>query len=252
MRDLLLPGLGVLALSVPLWVAWGIAGSPVAPDYLHSFAKRQKLSITVENGNHVIAYLGTTRRWRAFGLAAGLVVSVLTDLPAVTVNSLPLLAGWFAGALIAELRVLPPPSGPRRAALVSPRKLSSYLGPLARHILPVSAGIAVVIGVIAPVHTFPWNAAAIVVAIAVMVVQRRVLKRAQPAGSADLIAADDAIRSRSLHVLAAGGAALVLFLVLVQLSEFGLVSVAAFVGYLVVAAFCWSVATTPRPVDRAA
>src|SRR5262245_51696373 len=140
--DLALVGL----LSVPLWVASSVAQAPVAPRRLAGFAHRQRLVITPGNGNHVIAYLAATRRWRAFGLAGGIVASLLSSLPALTVSSLPLFAGWFVGALLAEFRVLTPRSGPRRAALVSPRRMASYLSGPARMLVPVSGLVSVVIG----------------------------------------------------------------------------------------------------------
>jgi hypothetical protein len=252
MRDMLLPWILMLALSVPLWVAWGIAGSPVASSRVRDFSTRQQLEITVGNGNHVIAYLGTTRRWRAFGLALGIVASVLIGLPAISINSLPLLSGWFVGALIAELRVLPPPAGPRRAALVARRKLSTYVSPEGRALPRVAAVLIVPIGLVRPMQTLPWTIAALGVAALVLVTQRRVLDRPQPAGSSDLIAADDAIRSRSLNVLAGGGTALVLLLVLMQLLTLGLNGGVVFLGSFAVAIVGWALAHSRWPVVRAA
>ncbi|GIH08665.1 hypothetical protein Rhe02_67320 [Rhizocola hellebori] len=252
MQDMLLPELLVLALSVPLWMAWRVSGSPVYPSQVLAFSTRQRLAITVDNGNHVIAYLATTRRWRALGLAMGVVASVLTGLPAISINSLPLLAGWFAGALIAELRVLPPPSGPQRMAFVTRRKLSTYVSPPGRALFRVAAVLIVPIGLISPMRTLPWTVGALAVVALVLVIQRRVLDRPQPAGSPDLIAADDAIRSRSLNVLAGGGTALILFLVLGQLFKLGLDPVLAFVGYVLVAILGWAVATSRWLVLRAA
>ena len=51
--------------------------------------------------------------------------------------------------------------------------------------------------------------AAIVVVVALTV--RRVLRRPQAVAAADVLAADDAIRSRSLHAVTAAGATLVLY-----------------------------------------
>jgi hypothetical protein len=82
--------------------------------------------------------------------------------------------------------------------------------------------------------------------------QRRILDRPQPAGSPDLIAADDAIRSRSLNVLAGGGTALVLFLVLMQLFTLGIEPGLVFLGYFAVAILGWALATSRWLVVRAA
>jgi hypothetical protein len=64
-----------------------------------------------------------------------------------------------------------------------------------------------------------WLLTALAVAGAVRLGQHVIARRAQPLAAPDLIAADDAIRSRSLHVLSGAGAALVLFLVLNQLGS---------------------------------
>jgi hypothetical protein len=53
---------------------------PVRRDRVAQFARRQQLPITVGNGHLVIRYLATIRRWRAGGLAAGLLVSVVHSL----------------------------------------------------------------------------------------------------------------------------------------------------------------------------
>jgi hypothetical protein len=55
-----------------------------------------------------------------------------------------------------------------------------------------------------------------VAALGVRAVQNGILRRAQPLAEPDVIAADDAIRSRSLHVLAGGGGALVILCVTAQ------------------------------------
>lgn len=250
MQELLLPLAIVAGLSMLLWVALAIAESPVHPSRLNRFGRRYGLLPTADSGNHIIAYLAITRRWRAFGLVVGVIVSIVSGLPGIQISSLPLFAGWFVGALIAELRVLPPPFGPRRAALVAPRKMEAYLRPFARALLLASVAPAFVLGLLRMRDTWPWTLAALAVALAVWRIQLRVLHRSQPAAPADVIAADDAIRSRSLHVLAGGGSALVLFCVLAQLTELGLVPVAGFLGFAVVALLGWTVANSGWRVVR--
>jgi hypothetical protein len=115
-----------------------------------------------------------------------------------------------------------------------------------------------------------WLGAALTVAVAVRLGQHVVARRAQPHAAPELIAADEAIRSRSLHVLSGAGAALVLFMALNQLGslhlhEFrvGTVEVREsmiysirILGFFAVAAFGWLVAIltvlTPRPTMRVA
>jgi hypothetical protein len=101
-------------------------------------------------------------------------------------------------------------------------------------------------------RTLPWTIAALGVAMLVLMMQRRVLDRPQPAGSSDLIAADDAIRSRSLNVLTGGGTALVLLLALMQGFTLGLNPALVFLGSLAVAFLGWVLAHSRWPVVRAA
>src|SRR5688572_10623695 len=93
MQEALVGMVVVTILSIPLWYAVAVGAGRVDRARVAKFASRQELPITVHNGQQVIGYLATTRRWRAFGLAAGLVVSVAWFLPNVTVNSLYLFAG---------------------------------------------------------------------------------------------------------------------------------------------------------------
>ncbi|MDQ1715309.1 MAG: hypothetical protein QOC60_1254, partial [Frankiaceae bacterium] len=102
----------------------GISSSigPVSRERVAKFARRQTLFITPDNGNMVIAYLATTRRWRAAGLAMGVVVSIAWSFGnGFSVNMVQLIAGWFAGAVIAEWRISRLPVGTRRAASLQPR-----------------------------------------------------------------------------------------------------------------------------------
>ena len=110
---LVLIGLGVLA-----WLVNFAGGGPVSRVRLERFARRQRLTITAENGNRVIAYLTAVRRWRAAGVIAGVVGSLVWSLTqnGVSLNVLTLFAGCFAGALIAEVGLARVPSGPPRAA----------------------------------------------------------------------------------------------------------------------------------------
>lgn len=243
MRDLIVPSLVVLGLSAPLWIAWAVAQGPVDRKRLERFASRHDLTITARNGNQVIRYLATTRRWRFFGLACGLVVSVVWSLPNITVNSLYLFAGWFAGALFAELRVASLPRGTKKVALIAPRRIAQYLPTAARLLTPAAAVLCLVVG--AFTRDLLWTGAGIVVGVVVWLIQRHVLRRAQPGAGLEEIAADDAIRSRSMHVLTGGGTALILYCVLGQLSEhpmvvIGVVSVPV-LGY-VVSTSAWRVA----------
>ncbi|MDQ1680976.1 MAG: hypothetical protein QOI42_1835 [Frankiaceae bacterium] len=204
---------------------------PVSRERLSRFAERQRQTITAGNGNLVIAYLATTRRWRATGLLvsllAGVVVGVRTG--RLSVGALPLLSGWFAGAVVAEWRVGRPPAGERRAASLVPRVATAYLPRSARALPLVTAGLSLVVLLVAlslnhrpralPLRSLALSAAmAVVLAAAARVVERRVVDRSQPLTEPDVLAADDAIRSRSLHVVVGATATLALFCVSSQLS----------------------------------
>jgi hypothetical protein len=223
----------VLALVVvgAVWFVTAVERGPVTRGRLTAFARRHGLFVTAGNGSLVIRYLATTRRWRATGLLAGLIVSIAWALRegGVRIDFLTLFAGWFVGALVAEFRLAASPSGPRRAAWISPRVPGSYLPRGAWALVPIAAGISLVVGAVTLLAVLrghrvsPLAGALCVIAVAVaslvFVVQRSVLHRPQPAESPDVIAADDAIRSRSLHVLAGGGVSIVLYCVLGQLAE---------------------------------
>lgn len=210
------------------WLTIAVERAPVSRTRLEQFARRHRLMITTANGNQVIRYLAVTRRWRASGLALGVLGSIGWALAhdAVRIDSLTLFAGWFAGALVAELRVARVPSGQRRAASLTPRTPQAYLPRLAWALVPFAALVSLTITSVTavqairglPVQPIAWplSVGALAVAVAVMALQRRAVRRAQPADEPDVMAADDAIRSRSLHVLAGGGMSLVLYLALGQ------------------------------------
>ena len=244
--------------------SWG----PVSRARVARFASRHRLTITVDNGEQVIRYLAQTRRWRSAGLVVGAVVSSVASIPhgTVRVDFLALLAGWFVGALVAEVRLaagagaLGQPG--RRVASLRSRNESAYLGPVVRGLLPaavaLSTGTAVVTGVVDGAPRWRYLAVwltGLAVAGSVAWVARRVLRRRQPVLAPDRLAADEAIRSRSLHVLYAAGATLVLYCVLFQLAQLGpllapgssgytVVTVAAGLGIFAVPLLGWYAATS--------
>ena len=185
------------------------------------FARKQSLPITVGNGDIVIGYLAVTRRWRRSGLLVGLALTLGYSLTHVGlhVNFLALFVGWFVGAVIAEWRISTAASGSRRVASLAPRRLASYLPPSAWVAPALVFAIAAVVGLVGLIaiasgrHRVPAAlivslAALVFVAAVIRVVVRHVLSRPQPQGTPDVLAADDAIRSRSLRVLAGSSLAL--------------------------------------------
>ena len=264
------------------------ASAPVSRARVERFARRQQLPITSGNGNQVIAYLATTRRWRVAGLLVAIAVGITWGAYQVTRGSgegtitlLQLLAGWFVGAVIAEARLAQRPRGQRRTAALRPRHPSAYLSRFARAVLPAALAISLAVTAVTAVTVLTRTAghavdvrlaalaatAALVIAAVVRTVRRRVLDRPQPALPPDQLAADDAIRSRSLHVLAGAGATLVLYAVNHQLvalrdafpaaeTEFlgveSLITLGAPVLGWIVATRPWSVSNHRPPAPSAA
>jgi hypothetical protein len=210
-----------VAVVLPLILAGGYAYGPITRSRLDAFARHHRLQITAGNGNRVIRYLAITRRWRCAGLGVGATVAIAWGLPddRVSVNVLALFAGWFVGALVAELQLAVAVHGTRRAASLQPRALQQYVSRFVWRLLPVGAVVALWPMAAAAQRSHRgqavdwaevagWAALAALVVIVVTVVRRAVLLRAQPPDPADVVQADNAIRSRSLHVLSAGGFAL--------------------------------------------
>src|SRR5688572_32767433 len=119
----LLPNLAwcVIALLVVGTYAFG----PVSRERLERFARRQFLVVTVDNGNQVIRYLATTRRWRTAGFTAGALASVWsepTSHAVLPVGAFVIFVGWLLGAVIAEARVARLAHQPVRSASLRPRR----------------------------------------------------------------------------------------------------------------------------------
>jgi hypothetical protein len=218
----------VLALIVCL-AALSASRDPVNRARVERFARLHALPITVSNGNQAIRYLAVTRRWRTAGLIGGLVVSGGWTLPDGRVggDSLAMFSGWFVGALVAEVRVARVPFGPRRAASLMPRSPAAYLSRAARALLPAATALSLAVGAataiaaltgheVHRVAALAWLVVTLTTAAAVHAMRRYILHRPQPVAPPDVTAADDAIRSRSLHVLSGAGAALVAYCVLGQ------------------------------------
>jgi hypothetical protein len=188
----------------------------------------------------------------------------------VTLNALSMFAGWFAGALVAEVSQARVPSGPRRVAALQPRLPREYVSRFSWALVPVTAGLSVAVAIGTGIEAWRgrmspdwtaglWLGLALVVAVLVRLTQRHVLNRSQPLDEPDVLAADDAIRSRSLHVLCGGGAALILYCCSGQLAALRLgfgdpfydaVMVAQGLGLFLIPALGWNVATWACRVKR--
>ncbi len=214
---------GVLVL-VPAVLLWHAVDGPVSLGRVQRFARRTRLQVGPSNVDLVVRYLATTRRWRSCGLALAYFVVMAGALArgSVKVDLLVLAVGWFAGALAAEWRVSGAAGGPGpRAASLARRSRRTHLATTARWVggavtayaggLAVLALVAVLLGK-APAGSLSAVLPLLLIGGAVRLAQRRALLRPQPAGHAELIAADDAVRARSLTVLTGCQVALILLL----------------------------------------
>lgn len=205
-----------------LLVLLAIPFQPVNRARVAKLARRQSLPITVANGPIVIGYLATTRRWRGTGMLltvlGGLLHAGLTrssfdgGVPA-------LFTGWFVGAVIAEWRVSVHTSGAgRRQASLVPRRLSDYLPAHARFavliafLLLLAVEFAGLLSDPGKLELIGWLTLTLTTAAVVVAVGRHILSRPQPVAADDVLAADEAIRSRSLHVLAGAALAIIGYL----------------------------------------
>jgi hypothetical protein len=130
----------------------------------------------------------------------------------------------LAGALYAEVALVRPHGDFRRAALVR-RELTDYLPSRlvrAQRILPA---LAVAIAVVLPFLSYERTSrsggdasarsaaiglavVAVILGFALERIQRWLIERPQPFSAPDMVAADDAIRSQSVHSLAGAGIAI--------------------------------------------
>jgi hypothetical protein len=177
-------------------------------------------------------YLHTARVLRTWGAVAGFLLPPLIG-AAIGSQALedllfPLVyLGYLAGALYAELALVRPTGGGRRQAILVPRELEDDL--LRRllvfqwvlaALVAVSALAVFVVGYerqSANLTGSPRLTAtilgvfALLLALALERLERWLVQRPQPFTAPDLIAADDAIRSQSVHSLAGAGLAVLLF-----------------------------------------
>ncbi|MDQ3217708.1 MAG: hypothetical protein M3Q18_07665 [Actinomycetota bacterium] len=200
------------------------------------WARDSGLRLTSDNRAYVAAYLRRTRMFRLVGGLIGLFLPWL----AVTNGPLPkpfdfglfdALLGYLLGALVAELS-FKRPQGEFPSASLVPRSVSDYLARWYRISLRVGAGLG--LGLTVWYDTLPDRetsgpgAPPPAIVLVVMIVgawltvelfQRYIVARRQPAVDLDLVRADDAIRSASIHALAGAGLALELLVASVMLGE---------------------------------
>jgi len=215
---------------------------------VEAWAEAHGLVLTADNRDLVRRHLRSARMLRTLGALAGVLVPTLVGLSwhgrltllgfGADGEANPGALGWIfvgylAGALLAELRLARPAGGARRAAALVPRRLSDYLTP---SVLWAQRGLAAVAALgLLPLALVPYGEAhpqpdvtsllvgavlVVLLAVALEVLERRVVGRAQPYTSESVLAADDAIRAQAVHSVS--GAALALLLLLISGIALGL------------------------------
>jgi uncharacterized integral membrane protein len=196
--------------------------------FVAEWAQAHGLTLTARNRPTVRWYLLNARVLRTLGVLAGLFLAPLAysalGLKIDNGGWLWAFVGYLVGALYAELALTRPPAKDRTASLV-PRELTDYLPRKliwAQRTLgalpPMLCGVALAVDY-RPPQQAPPRASVIVVALAAPLgafaleaVERWLLQRPQPLAHPELLAADDAIRSQSVHSISGSGLAILLLL----------------------------------------
>lgn len=243
------------------------------------WARNMGIELTSRSEALVRSYLTRTRRWRLGGAAIGFIAPhayiglMASQAPGLTLPApfdsdlFDAVLGYLVGAVLAELNVArPTPAVP--AAALAPRHLDAYLSTTVSTALRVAAGVALVlVGLSRMLPTArdiggdlpaAWLLVALVlvVLLAVEGLQRYIVGRPQPVVGQDVVEADDAIRSASVHALAGAGLALELVVTSVLLAVIGMASdidvLRWTLPWLAAACFAlalgsWAYLTRPRP-----
>ena len=190
---------------------------------MRAFAARYGIEITPETSNALARSIRRGRAGRLAGAAIGLSLPPVLAGLGVNIPGGGLLygvIGYLIGAFVAALIPGLQRTEPRRASLV-PRRPSDYLPRLALQAPSFAVGasaLAVIVYNLEPhqsnVYFTGAPAGLLMTAIAAagtLLAVRVVVGRAQPMTSADLVAADDAMRTQAIHTLAGAGIAIALF-----------------------------------------
>ncbi len=223
-----------------------------------TWAGRHGLELTPVSRPWVETYLRTGRNLRQICALGGIVVPIAvhaaTGVDLHVSGLVWLLVGYLVGCLWSELALTRAPAGTRRSASLVTRQLSDYLPRRMRVAQVALPAVAVALGALATA-AYTWDRSAefhdlssgadtlvrtapnatdqllhsgarvaAVLAPLIMVVawlaERYLIRRPQPVVDPSLVAADDALRSSSVHLLGASGMAAVCLLIASQCGYF--------------------------------
>jgi hypothetical protein len=208
------------------------------------WARQMDLQLTPRNEAIVRSYIARTRLLRSTGALLGLFAPWIYQAfvggpPPVPVDFglFDALLGYLLGAVIAELTIKRPKADEPSASLV-PRELSDYVPSGFITALRLSALVALILVPLyrllptrldlVDLNDFPPELVILpmilLIGFGVEFLQRYIVARSQPAVESDLVDADDAIRSASVHALSGAGIALELLIVSGQLLNLAVVS----------------------------
>ena len=184
------------------------------------WAAAHGVTLTQETRELVDRYLYRSRKFKLTGAVIGIVLPLGSGLPGAE-----MIAGYLAGALLAEAKQPRLTPGEHPTASLVPRSLDDYLPSFVIPVLRSSIVVAALLGaayLFGPRRTPEPDldagfaiafVAALFVPLAVEGFLRKIVGRPQATGDAHLIAVDDAIRSSSLHAVGGAGVAIVLLII---------------------------------------
>lgn len=227
-------GLGwAVVVSVVALAAFVGSRRLAAPD-AQQFARGQGLTLTEGNRPVVDGYLARARSWRLAGTLVGLLFGITWVESRRPVNTLVVfsstwlfagVAGYFAGALAAEVRGGAGHVGPRREASLTPRSRADYVPPgfvSAGYVLAAVAAAVFVVGSLAtdpaPPGAPAWElrlaASIAVLAVGALVdtASRYIARRGRRSADPDAAAAYEAVGRTAARLLNGYGLALAAWL----------------------------------------
>ncbi|HEX4998178.1 MAG TPA: hypothetical protein VFY29_08135 [Terriglobia bacterium] len=206
-------------LSVLALFLWPAVRYRITRRDVDRFAARQHLVVTPENGALIARALAISFRWRRFGFAWGVVISVIMGMLlaplypiSLKLNYAIVFLGWFAGALAGEWRIASKPVavGARRVAGLTTRSVASYVTRSNRVVLAVvivilagAVGYGAFVEPMQAGKSAPWPFLVLLAVTTGLLwaTFRRVTQRPQPFVDDAAREADDALRAHSLTVL---------------------------------------------------